>query len=83
MKWEWAPRDPELMGPIGNWETADGKRFFCQWVDACPPREEMLRGALRCHLDDHHDEYADFDDFYHADVQCGYVSVSLFSVCIS
>ena len=29
MKWEWAPRDPELMGPIGNWETADGKRFFC------------------------------------------------------
>jgi hypothetical protein len=50
MKWEWAPRDcsdPELMGPIGNWETADGERFFCKWVDACPPSEDMLRGALR------------------------------------
>ena len=32
MKWEWAPRDcsdPEFMGPSGNWETADGTRFFC------------------------------------------------------
>ena len=70
MKWEWAPRDcsdPEFLGPSGNWETADGTRFFCQWVDVCPPSEDMLSGAMR-HLDDHHDEHAASEDFYDADV---------------
>ena len=39
-KWEWVPRDcsdPDYTGPGGNWETTDGTRFLCQWVDACPP----------------------------------------------
>ena len=69
-KWEWAPRDcsdPDYTGPGGNWETADGTRFFCPWVDACPPSEDMLRGPLR-HLEDHHDEHAAFEDFYDTDV---------------
>jgi hypothetical protein len=50
MKWEWAPRDcsdPKFMGPSGNWETAHGTCFFCQWVHVCSPSEDMLRGALR------------------------------------
>jgi hypothetical protein len=43
MKWACAPRnswalkatEQELtVSPHGNWETADGKRFFCQWVSA-------------------------------------------------
>jgi hypothetical protein len=42
----------------GHWEHADGLRFFCQWVDACPPCEDTLRGAMLCHLDgDHVDDY--------------------------
>ena len=70
MKWEWEPREQEITSPyqrFGNWGTADGKRFFCQWVDTCPPSEDMFPCALR-HLDDHHDEHAVFDDFYDADV---------------
>ena len=41
-------------------------RFFCQWVDDCPPREDALCGNLLCHLDGNHDDCA-FDDFYDAD----------------
>ena len=68
MKWAWEPLDPEQ--DFGNWGTANGERFFCQWVDAWPPREDVLRGALRCHFDDYDDErsFADFDGFYDADV---------------
>ena len=70
MKWEWeAMSGLPITSPYqryGNWETADGKRFFCQWVDACP-REDALRGNLLCHPDCNHDECA-FDDFYDAEV---------------
>ena len=66
MQWEWEeiPQLPALSPHqrYGNWETADGMSFFCQWVDACPPREDALRGTLLCHLDGNHDEYG-FDDF--------------------
>ena len=46
----------------GNWENADGLRFFCQWVDACPPCEDALRGAFLCSLDEDDVDY-DFQEF--------------------
>ena len=70
MQWTWEEiREMPASSPHqshGNWETADGLRFFCQWVDSCPPCEDALRGALLCHLDGDHDEY-DFDDFCDVD----------------
>jgi hypothetical protein len=49
MKWEWeAIRELPITSPherYGNWETAYGTRFFCQWVDACPPCEDVLSGT--------------------------------------
>ena len=32
----------------GNWENADGLRFFCQWVDTCPPCEDTSVCAAPC-----------------------------------
>jgi hypothetical protein len=65
MQWEWEEiRELPASSPhqrYGNWETADGRSFLCQWVDACPPCEDALRGTLLCHLDGNHDEYS-FDD---------------------
>ena len=48
MQWEWEEicelPDSSPHQRYGNWETADGMSFFCQWVDVCPPREDALRG---------------------------------------
>ena len=50
MQWEWeAIRELPIPSPYeryGNWETADGMRFFCHWVDACPPAK--MRSAASC-----------------------------------
>jgi hypothetical protein len=67
MQWEWEeisqlPADLSPHQRYRNWETADGQRFLCKWVDTCPPCEEALRCTLLCHLDRNHDEY-DFDAF--------------------
>jgi hypothetical protein len=66
MQWEWEeiPQLPALSPHqrYGNWETADGRYFRCQWVDTCPPCAEALRGTLLCHLDGDHVDY-DFQDF--------------------
>ena len=49
MKWAWEVRCTleecdTVPNPLyGNWETPDGKRFFCQWTDECPPCEDSLR----------------------------------------
>jgi hypothetical protein len=51
----------------GNWETAAGMRFFCQWVDDCPPCEDALCVNLFRHLDGNHDDCA-FEDFYVVDL---------------
>ena len=52
MKWGWEARcsyevEPDDENPFplyGNWETPDGKRFFCEWYDDCPPCEDSIRG---------------------------------------
>ena len=52
MTWDWEPRcsyevEPDDENPTvlyGNWETPDGKRFFCAWYDDCPPCEDSIRG---------------------------------------
>ena len=73
-QWEWPIREAICELPksspnqgYGNWETADGMSFFCQWIDVCPAREDALRGTLLCHLDGNHNEYGRGDDFYDAD----------------
>jgi hypothetical protein len=66
MQWEWeAISELPITSPhqrYGNWETADGMRFFCQWVEEDNHednhREDALRGNLICHLDGDHDECA-------------------------
>ena len=30
--------------PYDNWTTPDGKNFFCEWYDDCPPCEDSIRG---------------------------------------
>ena len=30
--------------PYGNWTTHDGKNFFCEWYDDCPPCKDSIRG---------------------------------------
>jgi len=52
MTWGWEPRcsyevDPDDENPFplyGNWATPDGKCFFCEWYDDCPPCEDSIRG---------------------------------------
>jgi hypothetical protein len=52
MKWGWEARcsyevDPDDENPFpryGNWVTPDGKHFFCEWYDDCPPCEDSIRG---------------------------------------
>ena len=73
MKWEREViHELPIMSPYERYskrETADGTCFFCQWVDACPPRDDALHGSLRCVvtlMPTITDECAfdDFDDFY-------------------
>jgi len=60
------PREKTRTPHSGNWETTAGMRFFCQWVDDCPPREDALCDHLIRHLGGNHDDCA-FDDLYDAD----------------
>ena len=81
MTWGWEPRcsyevepDDENPSPLyGNWETPDGKRFFCEWYDDCPPCEDSIRGPRMPGGGSWHEEDADgfglghpdADDFVH------------------
>ena len=53
MTWGWEVRcsyemepDDENPSPLyGNWETPDGKCFFCEWYDDCPSCEDSICGS--------------------------------------
>jgi hypothetical protein len=53
----------------GNWETADGTRFFSLPVSRLSfvPLAKICSVALCVTFDDHYDEHAAFEDFYDAD----------------
>ena len=42
--YEVEPDDENPFPLYGNWETPDGKCFFCEWYDDCPPCEDSIRG---------------------------------------
>ena len=50
--YEVEPDDENPFPLYGNWETPDGKRFFCEWYDDCPPCEDSIRGPRPPSYDD-------------------------------
>ena len=59
----------------GNWTAHDGKNFFCEWYDDCPPCRDSIRGPRLPGGGSWHEEeddgfglgycYPDADDFVH------------------